>query len=290
MKKSILIIIITALFCSCSKDETLILSVNNLEFRPTGGEVKISVTANTGWDARIEVDWVTIETSGNMGNGFILVKVPLYYSFVGPYTERRTKITITTRSGGIIQEIGIVQKVDNLNQLYDRLEEPFAFHYSLIGSAHHARDPHTLFDLGAYNYVLYPDSPLKFYGEVIDGIVTLDFPNNQLESSFEYESFKDGFTTLFVTIVLQDNDGARIGLHKMGERVWPRSNDSYSVFMYYVRDDYPPFKSGWNFMEYYYNPDPLDGKPSEWIGGVISQDINDYFEMGYRWKFEFSWI
>jgi len=285
MKKSILIIIIIALFYSCSKDKTLTLSVNNIEFRSNGGEVKIMVTANTEWNVRVVVDWVHIETDGNMGNGFILIKVPPYYS----YTDRSAKITVTTLSGRIIQEIGIIQKVDNLYQLYDRYENPLTFSSGLVCSAQTAWNPHDIFDLGSLNYVLNPGSSLKFYGGVVNGIVALDFPNNQLENSFGYESFMDGFTALFVGIVLQDTSGARIGLHKMGERLQPSLNDLYSICIYYVRDDFPPFKSGWNFMEYYFNPNPLSGEPSEWIG-VISQDINYFFEMGYRWKIDPSWI
>ena len=225
-------------------------------------------------------------SSGNMGNGFILVKVSPHFSSA----DRSTKIIITTLSDGTIQEIGIFQKMDHFLQLYDRIEIPSTLSLDLVGSVGYATTPNSLLDAGTLNYVLSPGSSLRFFGEVKDGIVALDFPNDQLDSAFEYESFMDGFTVLFVRITFQlDGFSGRIGLHKMGQHQHPLLNDLYSVFLLYVRDDDPPFKSGWNFMEYYNNPDPLPGEPSEWFG-FISQDINDFFDRGYRWKGELTWL
>ena len=271
------------LCCACAKD-LLSLSDNNLEFASFGGEVEVAVTANIQWEATCETGWLSVETSGNTGNGTITVKVPPHYSAV----ERSAKITVTTPFGGLIQEIGIVQKGDNPSQFYIGNGDPSKGNVDLVGSAKEVYKPHDP-RIGPYDdYILYPESPLRIYGKIKDGIVDIDFTNEQFESAFGYESFGDGYTFLHVVIVPQDNSRQSISLHKVDEKYFGQL-DLYSVVIFYVHEDFSELKSGWNFVELCHNHDPLPGEKDTTIG-IISKDINVFLEKGYRWQFDRTFL
>ena len=274
---------IATLLCACSKD-TLSLSDSNIEFTSFGGEVEVAVTANTQWEVNFDAEWFSVQATGNMGNGTIMIKAQSYYSTV----ERSAKITVTTPFGGMIQEIGVIQKGDNPFQSYHRTGNPFIGSIDCIGSAKEAYKPHNP-RIGPYDdYVFYPESSLIIYGKIKDGIVDFDFTNDQFESAFGYESFCSGFTFLHVVIVPQDNSRRTIGLHKVEEKYFGVL-DLYSIMFFYVNEDFYELKSGWNFIELFHNHDPLSTEKDATIG-IISQDINVFLEKGYRWQFDASWI
>ena len=287
IKKSIIIVIIFALVWECSKNRTLLLSQNNIEITSFGGIVEIAVSANTEWEVRNDTEWLDVETDRNMGNGTITIKVPPHYSTI----ERNALISVVSLFDGMIKNIGITQKGDHPFRLYDREELPLILNFGLDGTAFSAWNPSTILDMqSSLDCVSLPGSSLKFYGEVIDGIVTINFPEDQIESAFTYESFDDGFTMLQVRIeFLNDIYRRSIGLHKLGKRQHYYSRDMHSVCIFYLRDDFPPFKSGWNYVECITNYNLLSEGQSEWIG-IISQDINVFIENGYRWKFDASWL
>ena len=296
------------LLYSCSKDDekTLILSENNVAFTSDGGNQEIAVTANTNWEVKYEADWFDIETSGNMGNGSIVINVqPNYLIGVnrsrvgyvlknGIYStdERSAEILVTTQSGGIIQKITISQKgytEDTSFQVYDSDGTLFKGNIDLVGVPNISN--------GAFDYIGdFPSSsmglaeyPWQIKGEVKDGIMYIDFPNDKFELPSYYENSTEGLTFGQVFIKEKNSSSLKIGLYKIGD-------DSYNqVYILYVSDDFSnelvTFKSGWNFIEIVVqNPNYHYGSIEPLIPiGIITQDINVFLEMGYRWQLE-RWI
>jgi hypothetical protein len=92
----------------------------------------------------------------------------------------------------------------------------------------------------------------------------------------------------------KNSSSTQFGLYK------PGSYD-YRVYIYYsignftVYNPYEPkngiaLKPGWNFVEEFHNPNWSygSGEP-DWIIGLISQNVNDFYNKGYRWQLE-HWI
>jgi hypothetical protein len=122
---------------------------------------------------------------------------------------------------------------------------------------------------------LTPDElPCTVQGFIKSGILSIDFPKT-LNLSDEYSSeHSDGIKIALVHI--QKNIWQHIALHKLDEQ-------HSGVKIYYTDKDMNcetrngseiQLKAGWNFW---------DG-----TNNIISQDINDFFSKGYRWRWE-SW-
>ena len=277
------------LLLSCTKndDKTLTLSYKNIEFTSIGGELEIAVIANTSWETKYEANWFSAETSGNMGNGSVVIRALPNYST----TERIGRIFVTTLSGGIIEEITISQQgnTDTPFQVYDeRNGTPFKESIYLIGLPCGSsgsfdvpgRFPASTFGFGEY--------PWEIKGEVRDGIMVIDFPHEKFELTSDYKSFTEGLTIAQIFIEDKNNWNRKIGLHKIGD-----DNDS-RVYILYVSDDFSnelvSFKSGWNFIEIFRNPNWVYGSNEQFnLIGAITQDINFFLEEGYRWQIEL-WI
>ena len=118
------------------------------------------------------------------------------------------------------------------------------------------------------------DLPCTIQGFIKSGILSIEFPNT-LTLSDEYSSeHTDGIRIAQVHI--QKSKWQHIALHEHDEQ-------NSGVKIYYTDKDIIcetrsgseiQLKAGWNFWDRTNN--------------VISQDINDFFSKGYRWRWE-SW-
>jgi len=185
---------------------------------------------------------------------------------------------------------------DHKLQVFDRDEVPFGGNYDIAGRPF---IPLNLMDLGKYPYDIFTPGtatinlgvyPWEIYGEIKNGKIAIDFPNEKLEltSDFEY-SLTEGVRICLVYIEHKDSPNLKFGLHKR--------NDSFSrVYIYYSTDDFNrtengiALKAGWNFVEQLKNPKWVQGSHEPiYIVGLVSQDVNVFLKKGYRWKME-SWI
>jgi hypothetical protein len=128
--------------------------------------------------------------------------------------------------------------------------------------------------------------PWKLYGKIVNGKMEIDFPGVELSlGSSQY---------CRVYIEVKNSDSTKFGLYK------PGSSD-YQVYIYYSTGnfiEYNPYepengislKPGWNFVEELHNPNWSYGSGEPyWITGLISQNINDFYNKGYRWQLE-HWV
>ena len=130
--------------------------------------------------------------------------------------------------------------------------------------------------------------PWKIKGKVIDGKISIEFPVGKFDLPSIYNSFTEGLTMSQVFIEDENNGHRKIALHKIGDDMNGR------IYILYVSGNFSnelvTFKSGWNFVEIFRNPNWFYGseEPSELIG-MITQNVNYFLGKGYRWKME-RWI
>ncbi|MCL2727818.1 MAG: hypothetical protein FWD56_05490 [Bacteroidales bacterium] len=173
-------------------------------------------------------------------------------------------------------------KVSNWNGL------PFSESINLVGLPHGSYasfDRPGGFPSSTYGFSEYT---WEITGEIKNGIMIIDFPDNGFKLTSDYESFTEGLTMSQIFIQQKDNRNLVVGLHKKGEKFDSR------VYILYVGDDFSndlvTFKSGWNFVETFYNPNWFYGSDEPfWLIGIITQDIHTVFKNGYRWQIEF-WL
>lgn len=117
--------------------------------------------------------------------------------------------------------------------------------------------------------------PLTIHGTITSGILSIEFPET-LNLSNEYSSeYTGGVKIARVHIQAENYRNNHIALHKLNEQI-------SSVIIYYTDKDstYKTYdgsdiqlKAGWNFWDEKNN--------------IISQDINDFLDKGYRWCWEY---
>ena len=141
----------------------------------------------------------------------------------------------------------------------------------------------------------YPiNCPWEITGKVKNGKMSISFLNNKLKLNSEYENdFTDGVRIGNISIQQKNNRSLHIGLHKINTDV------SYNeIDILYLSDDlHKPnldfygdisLKAGWNFIEIIDNPDWFYGSDEEpYLVGLVSQNINDFLNKGYRWQIEY---
>jgi len=284
--KQVIYLVISAclLLYSCSKDDKkrLALSESNIAFTSVGGEKEITVTANTGWGAKHEADWIHVEINGNIGNGTILIDVqPNYLT-----AERSARIYVTTLSGGIVEEITVSQEkhVDTPFQIYDDDWTPFKGNIDLVGKP--------IIPLTNFNSLLHlpfatsspTEIPWEINGYVNGGIMAIDFPNEKLELTSEYKRASESVAIGRVYIEQRNNRNLKIGLFN-------KNILDNHVIIIYTSDDFSSevvtFKSGWNFVEIVRNPDWIFGNNEPfYLFGLISQSVQLFLEKGYRWRLD----
>jgi len=287
-KINCLVGILCLLLYSCSKDSEKTISSfeKNVEFSSIGGKQQIGIYTNTEWEVKYEVDWINAETFKNISNGSIIITVQSN----NMTADRSSPIIVTTPSGEIIGKITISQKGridDSPFQVYNEDWTPFEGDIELICKPAVSEGS---FDSPDH----FPSSTISLEntwvinGEVKDGIMNIDFPTEKMELTSEYKNFTEGLTMAQMFIEQKNSFNRKIGLHKKGDKYYN------SVYILYVEEDFTnelvTFKTGWNFIEIYYNPDWVYGsdEPFELIG-IISQDVNTFLEKGYRWLIEI-WI
>ena len=134
--------------------------------------------------------------------------------------------------------------------------------------------------------------PWKLYGRIVNGKMDINFPDVKL-------TLREGEQMDVISIRLKNSGSTRLGLHK--------KNNDYSdrLFIYYLTDDLIyktidymnneieqeiKLKAGWNFIERAENPKWVYGNEEPYyIYRLISHDINDVLNEGYRWTMEL-WI
>jgi|GEM_PF-803855 len=100
-----------SLSCTKDVDKFFTLSENVVDFASEGGELEITVTANTNWEVMYDkdfIEWLDVKIFGETGNGTIQMRVnPNTYP-----VQRRAKITVTGQGTGIRigKEISITQE------------------------------------------------------------------------------------------------------------------------------------------------------------------------------------
>jgi hypothetical protein len=149
-------------------------------------------------------------------------------------------------------------------QVYNEDGTPFKETVELFGL------PLARLDTGYY--------PWKLYGRIVNGKMAIDFPDVKLElGSSLYCS---------VSIELKNSGSTRFGLHK------PGGDYDSQVYIYYSTGSYETdvgiqFKAGWNFVEELKNPDwSYDSDEPYRINGLITNNIIDIYNKGYRWQLE----
>jgi len=117
--------------------------------------------------------------------------------------------------------------------------------------------------------------PWTIHGSITSGTLSIDFPETLILSDEYSSEHTDGIKIARVHI--QKNRWQHIALHKLGEQ-------NSGVIIYYTDKDFNyktrsgseiQLKAGWNFWDN--------------TNKTISQDINDFFNEGYRWRWE-SWV
>jgi len=273
------------LMCSCSKDskgyeETLTLSENSVEFTSVGGEQVVSITANTNWKVKSQADWVEVETIGTTGNGSIVIMVQPY----SQTTKRAYSLSVMTQSGGIVEEIVVSQAAftDTPFQVYNETTwNPFIGSFDFMGAP-----------IPFNGSFLYPDSlpsgittgnhAWEIQGEIKRGIITINFPDTQFDLSSENSALTGGVKIAKMFLCDKSNEKTEVVLSKKEE---PFARE---VYILYINEDFSnefgTFKSGWNFVEKYYNSNWEYGSDKPfWLIGRILQDFQVFIENGYRW-------
>jgi hypothetical protein len=119
--------------------------------------------------------------------------------------------------------------------------------------------------------------PWVIQGEIENGILTIDFPEGDLELSEDYGSdWTQGVK--IAEMHIQYMNHIYVALHKYNNK----GNDS-RIHIYYTDNDFNKFnggtvhlKKGWNFVE-------VSGYQNI---GLVTQNINDFIKQGYRWQLE----
>lgn len=118
--------------------------------------------------------------------------------------------------------------------------------------------------------------PWTIQGSITSGILSIDFPET-LNLSDEYASEHTGGIKIARVHISNENyRNLHIALHKLDEQnsgviiYFTDKNSTYNI----NQSTEIQLKAGWNFWDKGNN--------------IISQDINDFFNQGYRWRWE-SW-
>ncbi|MDR3167527.1 MAG: hypothetical protein LBT93_06250, partial [Treponema sp.] len=123
----------------------------------------------------------------------------------------------------------------------------------------------------------------------------ISFPNNKLELNSIYENdFTEGVRIGLIFIQQKNNSYLHIALHKINQDEYNRIDILYSSDDFHKPDDayYGEYalKAGWNFIEIVENPNWFYGSDEEITNiSLISQNINDFLNKGYRWQIEY-WL
>ena len=287
MKKHLKAFFVYLLLLSCSHSnheiEALTLSENSFVFTADGGEQQVTVTANTEWRVINKDSWILIEVSAFIGDGTRTITIKAAPNYAT--NERRATMFVTTLSGIIIKEISLSQVgfIDTPFQVYYILDQiPYKESFDLVGEPRRSD--------GSFNSPgRFPSSTTdgsstwKIYGEIKDGMMSLDFPDTKFELTDDYKSFTEGLTMAQISLNKKDNHSTGIFLSKKEKPI------DRQVYILYVSDDFSnelvTFKSGWNFIEIYFNPDWIAGSNQPFtLIGLVSQDVEVFLEEGYRWN------
>jgi len=108
--------------------------------------------------------------------------------------------------------------------------------------------------------------------------MAIDFPDVKLElGSSRYCK---------VYIELKNSGSTKFGLYKPGRDYGNWVYIYYSTGSYETEDGFQ-LKTGWNFVEELTNPNfSYDNDEPYWITGLITNNIIDIYNKGYRWKLE----
>ena len=141
--------------------------------------------------------------------------------------------------------------------------------------------------------------PWKINGKVDNGQMLINFPDDPLTLDPDYGEYTDGVR--IAEILIKSTDETRWLSYYLRKFTNDHKRD-HQVLIYYASEDYDKLndgavslKAGWNFIEFYSDPyveilgSPLiDIYKDRWEFGLVSQDINDFYKIGYRW-FDQAW-
>jgi hypothetical protein len=157
-------------------------------------------------------------------------------------------------------------------QVYNEDGTPFNGTIELVGL------PRARLDSGYY--------PWKLYGRIVSGKMEIDFPDVELGlGSSQY---------CRVYIETKNSSSTQFGLYKPGsydDRVYIYySTGNFTEYNPYEPENGIALKPGWNFVEELHNPNwSYDSGEPYWITGLISKNVNYFYNKGYRWQLE-RWI
>jgi hypothetical protein len=131
--------------------------------------------------------------------------------------------------------------------------------------------------------------PWTIHGKIVDGKMGMKFPTGNLALDSKYESnFTEGTRIAKTNVMSTDERWVEYALKKFIDD--PLFSD-HRILIYYASADFNKFnngtvrlKAGLNFIESYL--DRSGGVYGTWKVGLISQNIYDFFDMGYRWFFD----
>ena len=134
--------------------------------------------------------------------------------------------------------------------------------------------------------------PFKIQGNIKNGKINFNFSNGKIKLNSDYEITDSGEEIGILFIQKKNNSSLQIGLNNKDDRV----DILFSSAEYTFSDDFDSFpayngqtiKAGWNFIEILENPDWYYGSDEGYfIIGHKSQNINDFYKLGYRWQIEY---
>jgi hypothetical protein len=183
---------------------------------------------------------------------------------------------------------------DEKFQIYNDEGIPIKWNSSLVGIPLY---PYTIELLSYPEWVFTPGTPAfhplvypwTIQGRIVNGKMEINFPNKKLELTSFYENDFTGNVRICIVYIEEKNSNSmKYGLHKIDK------NEDSRVYIYYSSDDFDrsqrgiTLKAGWNFIEEIENPNWSDDNDEPFsITGLISHDINDFYQKGYRWQLEY---
>lgn len=102
LKAAILFIVGLVVF-SCSEDDFLSLSVNELNIPVDGKAATFTIRSNTSWNVTVADSWVNVDQTTGNGEASVTVKIE------GNYSDNDRTTTLSVSSGALVETISIIQ-------------------------------------------------------------------------------------------------------------------------------------------------------------------------------------
>lgn len=107
--KAVMLFIVGFVVFSCSEDDYLSLSVNELNIPVDGKETTFTIRSNTTWDIVVADSWVNVDQSAGNGEASVTVKID------GNYSDNDRTTILSVSSGALVETISIRQSTNSFS-------------------------------------------------------------------------------------------------------------------------------------------------------------------------------